>query len=84
LTYTPLESLSVEHQVALAAEVSLAAIVGEGIYSFGELLQHPVVTKLHDTPKKWLSGEGMRTQKLLSFSVYLVHARAQTPSTPSP
>lgn len=55
LTYTPLESIPVADQVALAADVSLAAVVGEGIYNFGELLQHPVVTKLHKTSQQWVS-----------------------------
>lgn len=55
LTYTPLETMSLDDQIILAADVSLAAIVGEGIYNFGELLQHPIVMKLHGTPQQWLS-----------------------------
>jgi len=55
LTYTPLESIPIEDQVALAADVSLAAVVGESIYNFGELLQHPVAIKLHGTPQQWVA-----------------------------
>lgn len=55
LTYTPLESIPIADQVTLAADVSLAAVLGEGIYNFGELLQHPVAMKLKDTPKEWVS-----------------------------
>jgi hypothetical protein len=29
---------------ALAVDVSLAALLGEGVYNFGELLQHPIVS----------------------------------------
>ncbi len=28
---------------SLAVDISLAALLGEGIYSFGELLLHPIV-----------------------------------------
>ena len=31
---------------ALAVDISLAALLGENIYNFGELLQHPIVSKL--------------------------------------
>jgi len=55
LTYTPLETISIPQQQDLAAKVSLAAVSGEGIYNFGELLQHPVLIKLHDTPQRWIS-----------------------------
>lgn len=30
---------------ALAVDISLAALLGENIYNFGELLQHPIVSK---------------------------------------
>ena len=30
---------------ALAVDISLAALLGENIYNFGELLQHPMVCK---------------------------------------
>jgi 26S proteasome regulatory subunit N9 len=55
LTYTPLASIPIEEQQRLAAAVSLAAVRGEGIYNFGELLQHPVLIKLHNTPDQYLS-----------------------------
>ena len=29
---------------ALAVDVSLAALLGEGVYNFGELLLHPIVS----------------------------------------
>jgi len=55
LTYTPLATIPIEEQQSLAAAVSLAAVRGEGIYNFGELLQHPVLMKLHNTPDQYLS-----------------------------
>lgn len=55
LTYTPLETIPLEEQQRLAAAVSLAAMKGEGIYNFGELIQHPVLIKLHGTPNQYLS-----------------------------
>eukprot|EP00951_Prasinocladus_malaysianus_P015416 scaffold118114_cov16-Prasinocladus_malaysianus.AAC.1 len=29
---------------ALAVDISLAALLGENVYSFGDLLQHPIVS----------------------------------------
>jgi len=55
LTYTPLSTIPIEEQQRLASAVSLAAVRGEGIYNFGELLQHPVLIKLHGTPDQYLS-----------------------------
>jgi len=55
LTYTPLLSMPISKQVALAADLSLAALIGENIYNFGELLQQPILIKLKNTPHEWLS-----------------------------
>lgn len=38
LSYTPLDGLSAAEQVALASDLGLAALVGEDIYNFGELV----------------------------------------------
>lgn len=54
LTYTPLESIASSGQVSLASEASLAAIIGEDIYNFGELLQHDIASKLENTENEWL------------------------------
>jgi len=34
--------------------LSLAAILGDGIYNFGELLQHPILGSLNGTVNQWL------------------------------
>lgn len=39
LAYTPNESLSAERQSALAFEMTLAALVGDDVYNFGELVR---------------------------------------------
>jgi len=49
LTFTPLSSLAAGEQAALAAEVAAAALTGAGIYSFGELIQHPITTALESS-----------------------------------
>lgn len=54
LTYTPLADIPQDKQVRLAADVTLAALVGHHIYNFGELLQHPVVNVLEGTQHAWL------------------------------
>ncbi|CAL5441219.1 unnamed protein product [Camellia sinensis] len=42
LAYTLVESLSESFKLDLAFDLSLAALLGENIYNFGELLAHPI------------------------------------------
>ncbi|KAJ7551226.1 hypothetical protein O6H91_06G005500 [Diphasiastrum complanatum] len=44
LAYTSVESLSEPFKLDLAFDLSLAALLGENIYNFGELLAHPIVS----------------------------------------
>lgn len=53
LTYTPLMTISTEKQKLLAAELSLAALIGENIYNFGELLQQPILHLIKGTEDAW-------------------------------
>uniref|UniRef100_A0A914XAP8 26S proteasome non-ATPase regulatory subunit 13 n=1 Tax=Plectus sambesii TaxID=2011161 RepID=A0A914XAP8_9BILA len=34
--------------------LGFAALLGENVYNFGELLAHPILESLRDTPEKWL------------------------------
>eukprot|EP01097_Dermamoeba_algensis_P005205 TRINITY_DN3303_c0_g1_i1.p1 TRINITY_DN3303_c0_g1~~TRINITY_DN3303_c0_g1_i1.p1 ORF type:complete len:392 (+),score=101.77 TRINITY_DN3303_c0_g1_i1:53-1228(+) len=54
LAHTPLETIPDFQKRALAFDLSLAALVGEGIYSFGELLAQPVLDSLKGTPNEWI------------------------------
>jgi 26S proteasome regulatory subunit N9 len=56
LAYTPADSLSQEEKVALATDISLAALVGEGIYNFGEVIQNDILASLESTPLAWLGN----------------------------
>ena len=38
----------------LAVDISLAALLGEHVYSFGQLLQHPLVKVLDESEYAWL------------------------------
>jgi len=55
LDYTPLSSISEAQQVTLAYDLALAALIGDTIYNFGELLQHPILKVLHGTKHEWLA-----------------------------
>jgi 26S proteasome regulatory subunit N9 len=48
------EKLSVAERLENALYLSLAAILGDGIYNFGELLMHPVLQSLNGTNNQWL------------------------------
>lgn len=54
LAYTPLDSLSEPFKLDLAVDLSLAALLGENIYNFGELFAHPIVNILEGTSFEWL------------------------------
>jgi len=55
LAYTPLESLSEEARHNLAINMSLAALTGDGVYNFGEVLATPILKCLQGTENQWLS-----------------------------
>eukprot|EP00619_Florenciella_sp_RCC1007_P005256 CAMPEP_0205928414 /NCGR_PEP_ID=MMETSP1325-20131115/24699_1 /ASSEMBLY_ACC=CAM_ASM_000708 /TAXON_ID=236786 /ORGANISM="Florenciella sp., Strain RCC1007" /LENGTH=388 /DNA_ID=CAMNT_0053297443 /DNA_START=75 /DNA_END=1241 /DNA_ORIENTATION=+ len=59
LAYTPMDSMSPEQATALATDMSLAAISGDSVYNFGEVLATPIVGALVGTPNEWL-GELLR------------------------
>jgi len=54
LACVKLEDLSQEERVSRAYDLSVAALVSESIYNFGELLLHPVLNSLAETPHAWL------------------------------
>ncbi|KAL1922929.1 uncharacterized protein VTP21DRAFT_9305 [Calcarisporiella thermophila] len=48
------EELSLAEQVERAYDISIAALMADTIYNFGELLMHPILDTLKDTPHDWL------------------------------
>lgn len=55
LAYAPAEGLPAEERLPLAVDVALAALLGEGVHNFGELLLHPLVGALREAPEqRWL------------------------------
>ena len=49
-----LEDLSESERVSRAYNLSVAALVSDSIYNFGELLLHPILDSLTETPHSWL------------------------------
>jgi 26S proteasome regulatory subunit N9 len=54
LHYTPLDALPDGERLALATDLSMAALTGDGVYNFGEVVQHPILRCLVGTPNAWL------------------------------
>eukprot|EP00587_Corethron_hystrix_P004818 CAMPEP_0113301130 /NCGR_PEP_ID=MMETSP0010_2-20120614/2489_1 /TAXON_ID=216773 ORGANISM="Corethron hystrix, Strain 308" /NCGR_SAMPLE_ID=MMETSP0010_2 /ASSEMBLY_ACC=CAM_ASM_000155 /LENGTH=388 /DNA_ID=CAMNT_0000154705 /DNA_START=16 /DNA_END=1179 /DNA_ORIENTATION=- /assembly_acc=CAM_ASM_000155 len=54
LSYTAAESMTADERYSLATDLSLAALTGEGVYNFGELVTHPILSSLRSTPNSWL------------------------------
>jgi len=51
---TDYEGLSKEEQAKHAFFLSLAALLGDGVYNFGELLAHKILESLKGTENEWL------------------------------
>ena len=52
LSYTPLEEVT--NAVELATNLALAALVGDNVYNFGEILATPILNSIEGTPFGWL------------------------------
>ncbi|KAH9821006.1 hypothetical protein DFH28DRAFT_951221 [Melampsora americana] len=48
--------LSLESRIQRAHDLGLAALLGDTIYNFGELLQHPILDSLNGTPYEWIKS----------------------------
>uniref|UniRef100_A0A7S2CM25 PCI domain-containing protein n=1 Tax=Haptolina brevifila TaxID=156173 RepID=A0A7S2CM25_9EUKA len=55
LAYAPLSEMSPDEALTISFDLGIAALVGESLYNFGELLEHPVVTTLEKTEFAWLA-----------------------------
>ncbi|XP_057842496.1 26S proteasome non-ATPase regulatory subunit 13 homolog B [Cryptomeria japonica] len=83
LAYTTVESLSEPFKLDLAFDLSLAALLGDNIYNFGELLAHPIVKSLLGTSVEWLyyilqafnSGDLVRYQELCHIHMAALNAQ---------
>lgn len=55
LNYTPLDTLHSEELFSLATDLSLAALTGDGVFNFGEVVNdNPILTYLDNTENAWL------------------------------
>jgi len=55
LAYEPLSQMPREEAVTISFDLGIAALVGENLYNFGELLEHPVISVLQETEFAWLA-----------------------------
>lgn len=54
ISYTPISELSEAERFALATDICLAALTGDGIYNFGEVISTPILAQLDGTDNAWL------------------------------
>ena len=54
LVFTPSDNIARGSGMEWATDLSLAALLGDGIYNFGEILTNSVLTCLQGTDKEWL------------------------------
>jgi 26S proteasome regulatory subunit N9 len=55
LSYTSVDKMSKDEKLVLAFDMGLAALLGDSIYNFGELLTHPIFNELMGSPYQWLA-----------------------------
>ncbi|KAG9403846.1 26S proteasome non-ATPase regulatory subunit 13 [Aphanomyces cochlioides] len=55
LAYSLYEDIKPAERFALAINISIAALTGENVFNFGEVLATPILTALKGTDKEWLS-----------------------------
>lgn len=56
LACVKLEDLSKEERISRAHDLGIAALLGDTIYNFGELLLHPILQDLKGTQYEWLQN----------------------------
>jgi 26S proteasome regulatory subunit N9 len=54
LTFSPIETIGDVQKVGLARDLCLAALVTDDIFTFGEILMHPVLEALNGTDNEWM------------------------------
>lgn len=54
LAYTPQDTLDKVHQTGLAKDICLAALVGQNVFNFGEVIAQPILKILEGTEYDWL------------------------------
>lgn len=55
LAYSPYENMKQKDRADLAVNISLAALAGDGIFNFGQVLVTPILKALTGTEKEWLA-----------------------------
>lgn len=55
LAYTQYDELPPAERFELAVDLSIAALTGDGVFNFGEVLATPILQALDGTDKRWLA-----------------------------
>jgi len=84
LAYTSVDDMRPIEKIALATDMALAAITGDDIYNFGEVLATPILKVLKDTPSEWLLllVEAMNNGHVDQFNSVLTSYYSQYSSQP--
>ncbi|CAM9600114.1 unnamed protein product [Chrysoparadoxa australica] len=85
LAYTPLATIPPEQQYQLATDISLAALTGDGVFNFGEVLATPALKVLEGTPNAWLGSmlQAFNKGDLDAFNSIMADNRAAVQAQPA-
>ena len=74
-------TVSIERRQSIAYDLGVAALLGDKIYNFGELLQHPVLETLHGGAYQWLVDllHSINQGNISQFEASLAGNFAKTP-----
>ena len=80
LACVELDNLGTEEKQRIAYDLSIAALVSDTIYNFGELLLHPILDSLLSTPHAWLRDLlfAFNRGDLTAYTILQSHLEANT------
>jgi 26S proteasome regulatory subunit N9 len=83
LNYSPLTDMESPHQLAM--DLSLAALTGDGVFNFGQVVTTPILSALENTPEAWLMEfmHCMANGDIISFQNLSEKYAAQIQSQPA-
>ena len=85
LSYTSVDELSAEEKYVLATDMALAAITGDDIFNFGEVIATPILSFLKNTPNAWLNDlvHALHSGNIDQYNVIVDSCRVQYSAQPS-
>ncbi|ETW02801.1 hypothetical protein H310_05288 [Aphanomyces invadans] len=85
LAYSLYDDIKPAERFALAVNISIAALTGEDVFNFGEVLATPILSALQGTDKEWLSDllHAFNRGDIDQFNIIVGNHRAEYNAQPA-